>query len=170
VQTLGTIVRSVTTDLIVEDSVAEVPGVSSMRNSNAENKTRQIMLGLWILALAIVITGSLASADALQRFGDVTGGHDKIGHFLAYTVLVLLPGLIFRNPSDRIIVALAMIVLGGTLELAQRFVPGRSSEIGDMIANVSGVFAGYLSARLLRETSLARVWLTSSPDDVLRRS
>jgi VanZ family protein len=126
------------------------------------------MLGLWIFAVAIVIAGSLASGDALQRFGDLAGGHDKIGHFLAYTILTLLPGLIFWNPSDRIITALTMIVLGGTLELAQRFVPGRSSELADMVVNISGVLAGYLSARLLRETQLAKDWLPSSPNDITR--
>jgi VanZ family protein len=141
-----------------------------MTDRKIEKKARQIMLGLWILSVVIVIAGSLASADALERFGGLAGGHDKIGHFLAYTVLTLLPGLIFRNPSDRIITALAMTILGGTLELAQRFVPGRSSEPADMITNICGVLAGYLVSQLLRETPLVKMWLASGPDKVARRS
>ena len=140
-----------------------------MTDTMIQNKARQIMLGLWVLAVVIVIAVSLATADTLQRFGDLGGGHDKVGHFLAYTILTLLPGLIFRNPSDRVITALTMIVLGGALELAQRFVPGRSSEFADMIANFSGVVAGYLCSHLLRGTPLVKVWLSSGPGEATRR-
>jgi glycopeptide antibiotics resistance protein len=36
------------------------------------------------------------------------------------------------------------------LEFAQRLVPGRSFEVGDMIANTLGVCAGLVVAALLR--------------------
>jgi VanZ family protein len=43
-------------------------------------------------------------------------------------------------------------VLGGLLEIAQAFVPGRSPELGDAIANSAGALVGAFAGMLIRWT------------------
>jgi VanZ family protein len=49
-----------------------------------------------------------------------------------------------------LVCAAAAVPLGVALEFAQRLVPGRSFEVGDMVANTLGVCAGLALAALLR--------------------
>jgi VanZ family protein len=44
-----------------------------------------------------------------------------------------------------------MIALGAALELAQKLVPGRSFEWGDMLANTAGVLTGMAAGWVARK-------------------
>ncbi|MCO5261123.1 MAG: VanZ family protein [Crocinitomicaceae bacterium] len=68
--------------------------------------------------------------------------NDKIGHFVAYSVLMLNAGLLFfKNNWWK--VALVVFLFSASLEFLQQFVPGRESDLKDMIANGTGVVIGW---------------------------
>jgi VanZ family protein len=88
------------------------------------------------------------------------GISDKVSHFIAYTAIAAFGLLGYRTAAVRI--AIGVIGLGGAIEVGQIFVPGRSAEILDFIADIGGVAAGLVLARLL-----LRRWPkagTSAPD------
>ena len=76
------------------------------------------------------------SARAIRR----TPGVPKA----AYLALSILPVIGFRNRRRGILAGLSMFVLGVLLEGGQHFSPGRSVELGDVIANGIGVSCGAL--------------------------
>jgi VanZ family protein len=47
-------------------------------------------------------------------------------------------------------IALSLIALGGMIEVAQSFVPGRFASMGDFVANAVGVALGLALSRLFR--------------------
>jgi len=69
---------------------------------------------------------------------------DKLQHFGAYLALSFLPVIGFRHRRRGIMAGLSMFVLGVLLEAGQHFSPGRSVELGDVIANGVGVSCGAL--------------------------
>ena len=83
---------------------------------------------------------------------------DKICHFLAYCETAAAGWLAYRLAPGRKLVLPGLIALGGALELAQHFVPGRSTDIVDFTANSLGVLAGYGLARLAES-----VWPAPAP-------
>lgn len=75
----------------------------------------------------------------------LSAGNDKVGHFIAYCCLMGLYGLhnlIMRKTL--FIPALFCAIYGVLLEMGQHLVPGRDFSEADMLANVLGVFLGYL--------------------------
>ena len=73
---------------------------------------------------------------------------DKIGHLVAYGALAVLALLSYRRRTARWPTFWALIALGTLLELAQLWVPGRSSELLDLAMNYLGVIAGVIGMRL----------------------
>jgi VanZ family protein len=69
---------------------------------------------------------------------------DKLQHFSAYLTLSFLPVIGFRDRRRGILAGLCMFVLGVLLEAGQHFSPGRSVELGDVVANGVGVSCGAL--------------------------
>jgi VanZ family protein len=74
---------------------------------------------------------------------------DKICHFIAYCETAAAGWLAFRAAPAQKLVLPGVIALGGAIELAQHFVPGRSMDILDFTVNCLGVLAGYGLARLI---------------------
>jgi len=72
---------------------------------------------------------------------------DKVGHFIAYAAIAAAGLLGWRTAAAP--VAIASILLGGALEIAQMFVPGRSAELLDFVVDAGGVAAGMLLAGFL---------------------
>jgi VanZ family protein len=84
---------------------------------------------------------------------------DKVGHFLAYSGMVVLAFLTFGSGVERLLVLIFAIGLGAVLEWVQSFVPGRDMSFIDGIANTLGVFAGALFFRLRGQVMVE--WLKS---------
>lgn len=110
-----------------------------MHNLPAMDNYRKQIIAAWILSMGVVIIFSLQP-----------GSHeptpfmhaDKVGHFLAYGWLGLLPWLAFAERKHRMCGSLAVIALGGAMEICQSFVPLRMASFGDMAANTLGACAG----------------------------
>lgn len=80
---------------------------------------------------------------------------DKINHTAAFASLSFAACLGFPGPWRKAVtVLLALLAFGGAIEVVQAFVPGRSCEWGDLVADAMGIVAGALIALpLLRLTS-----------------
>jgi VanZ family protein len=75
---------------------------------------------------------------------------DKIGHFVAYTVLTINGLMIRKYQSKKMWLLFAFILYGGLMEFLQGFVPGREVSAWDLVANTSGVLIGLLFDKVLR--------------------
>jgi VanZ family protein len=106
---------------------------------------RGAFLCLWP-AIAVVAWGELTPHPP-QEVSELLGW-DKAQHFTAYFGLALLGLLGWAHRRSPLVIFIAAIVLGGTLELLQAVV-GRDAEWGDMLANTLGAATGTLLASLL---------------------
>ncbi len=99
---------------------------------------RRLALTLWIVAVASLSIFSLLPAFAPP--GDY--GFDKLIHGTTYAALALLAHVAFEQRKNAVAAALSLIPLGCAIELAQAFVPGRSGDFWDALANSAGVLVG----------------------------
>ena len=98
---------------------------------------------LWFLS--IILVTYLSVVPRLQIPYEFSGA-DKLGHFLAYLWLGILPFFGFETRRAAVAGALLMILLGIGLEFAQMSVPGRNFSLADMAADSAGVASGILLA------------------------
>lgn len=89
-----------------------------------------------LLAGIVGVLGLLPHPDAVP-----SSGWDKLDHAGGFAALMLaaLPARLGRTPR----VALALVAYGGAIEVLQLFVPGRSAEWGDLLADAVGVGLGW---------------------------
>lgn len=97
------------------------------------------------ISLAAVILG--ITYLSLTPTTSVSVGNDKVGHLIAYAVLMSHLGLFFLDRKMWVAVLLALFY-GAFMELGQYFVPGRSVSAYDMLANAGGVFIGWIIVTL----------------------
>ncbi len=110
---------------------------------------RRGLKSLWALGTLIIIILSLLPKDMMIPEPPVS---DKIGHFLAYGAVTWVGAMAASTLKRQVNLGLTMLALGILLEFAQAFVPGRTPEMFDGLANMFGVIAGLgLAYRLRRE-------------------
>ncbi len=114
------------------------------------NATKTLMRIAWVIALLLVISGSLlpASSSAMQVIGYLQI-NDKLLHFLGYAVLGALPAL-HETRRALAVLSATLIAVGIALEYGQLFSPGRSFELLDMAADAAGVACGVIIGLLVR--------------------
>jgi VanZ family protein len=107
---------------------------------------------LFYPALGLVIWGELTPAppSALENI------YDKILHFIAYFGLAWLAGVAVTSPAMAVRAFLALVLLGGLLEIAQGFT-GRDMSVYDELANTIGVLVGGFAARVMVEPLRRRI-------------
>src|SRR6266536_907096 len=74
----------------------------------------------------------------------------QLEHFAAYFAAGLLLALGFWNRRNVLLLCLAVPMYAAVLEVAQLFIPGRSSEFIDFLASSAGAWAAIGLAWLLR--------------------
>ncbi|MGA1318345.1 MAG: VanZ family protein, partial [Rubrivivax sp.] len=73
----------------------------------------------------------------------VDTGWDKLNHLLAFAVLSFIAQGVAERPAvPRLEVVVGLILYGLGIEAAQAWVPGRSSEWQDLLANAAGIGSG----------------------------
>lgn len=71
---------------------------------------------------------------------------DKLEHALAYGAVAALGAAGWAGRRRAwLMLGFGLAALGGMLEIAQSFVPGRMTDAGDALANVVGVVAGIVT-------------------------
>ena len=74
---------------------------------------------------------------------------DKLGHLLAYGLLMFWFAQIYASQKIRIFHGIGFLAMGVALEVLQGLSGLREYDVADMLANAVGVAAGWLAARLL---------------------
>ncbi len=74
---------------------------------------------------------------------------DKLYHAIAYAVIAGCAGLGFETLRGRIRASVLALVICGLLEIVQVYLPHRSGEFNDAIANATGILVGYGTAFLV---------------------
>ena len=120
-------------------------GIGGFGREFPSSTLHAVILVVWAVLIVCVIIGELspASSPLMVAIGRLHI-NDKVEHFSAYLALSLLPVIGFRDRRRGIVAGLSMFLLGVLLEGGQHFSPGRSVELGDVIANGIGVGCGTL--------------------------
>jgi VanZ family protein len=109
-------------------------------------KLRFIRIWLAIGFLLVGVVCFLTLTPSPPDMGDFPES-DKIGHFIAYSTMMLWFGFIYLRGKRYIRVGIAFIIMGIALELIQGMLDYRSFSTLDMGANACGVMIGWLLAR-----------------------
>jgi hypothetical protein len=94
--------------------------------------------------LAIIILSLLPGIDRPH-----TGLPGKAEHFIAYCATATAFALGFWSRASRIMIALGLTLLAGSMEIMQLWVPGRHSAIGDAVVSGMGGLLGIALGGLL---------------------
>jgi VanZ family protein len=112
----------------------------------------RLLLG-WLM-IAVILLLSLWPSVPMPNLG--ISWTDKLGHFIAYFVLMGWFALLYR-PSAHPVLALRVIALGIVIEILQWFSGYRYFELADIAANTLGVLAATVFCGFwLCRTSLRR--------------
>lgn len=105
--------------------------------------------GLWADVLMVLCALGIAFMTLLYKSDGQVGPQwaDKAFHAIAFFILVL-PGAMVHRWAFLWLVPLA-IAFGAAIELVQPYF-GRSRELGDLYADIAGIFAGVLAGTLIR--------------------
>jgi VanZ family protein len=83
-------------------------------------------------------------------------GEDKVGHVVAYCVMMLWWSQILIRFRDRLMIAAAFVTMGILIEFVQGWTGWRTFEVADMIADTIGVALGWCIACTPAGSALAR--------------
>ena len=104
----------------------------------------RLWLGLWGVAIAIVIIGSLLPAFVLPM---APSGGDKLEHLVGYGLLAVGAVQLFATRAALLRAGGGLVLLGVALEIAQgTLTSSRSMDPLDALANTLGVLAGLATA------------------------
>lgn len=119
----------------------------------------QILTLLWAIFIAFA---TLTPGESMPEvdFWDFANA-DKLAHFGVFAVLsflmirgFLLKSSLFGLKNKKIIFTLVItIIYGGLIEYAQSFIPGRSIEFNDMLANGFGSAIGVFVHSFLKKNN-----------------
>ena len=100
----------------------------------------RLWLGLWALAIAVVIAVCLMPPPPLPPLPD---NSDKVEHLLAYFVLAACVVQLFASRRALLLAAVGLVVLGIGIEIAQGLLTTtRAADPRDAVANTLGVVLG----------------------------
>lgn len=110
--------------------------------------------GLWMLAIGVVVVGSLVPAQDLPS----VPVSDKFEHFAAYAVLSAAAVQLFARRLSWGFVCVLLVLMGIGLELMQaKMALGRMLDRNDALANTLGVLAGLATAFTPWRDALLRI-------------
>jgi VanZ family protein len=119
----------------------------------APENPKRLLRGLWLIAVLVVIVGSLLPGNSLpiEMLGRLQIS-DKIEHLVAYAALGFLPS-VHERWKVAAVMLLAAVAMGVGLEFGQLLSPGRQFEIADMLADALGVCFGLAAGTSVRSYS-----------------
>jgi VanZ family protein len=110
----------------------------------------RVPCAIGLACVAVIIVLSLLPGDERPH----TGLAGQIEHGVAYFGTAVFLALGFRTIRDRVAAVSLLVGLAGVLEVIQRVIPGRHSQVIDWFASSSGAGFGVLAV-LLMERLLA---------------
>jgi VanZ family protein len=105
--------------------------------------TGQAAQQVWRVLLLVLIAVVAYLALTPRPPENVDLGWDKLNHLAAFTSLAFTASMAHpESPRMRLGWLFALLAFGGLIEIGQHFVPGRSGEWPDLIADAIGVALG----------------------------
>jgi VanZ family protein len=111
-------------------------------------KTLWLSIGISLIITVIVLSLMAPPKDMMEALPS-----DKLGHFIAYFVLMGWFAQIYHTNKQRWLYLIGFLILGLSLEILQGLGGVRHADWLDMLANSAGV----ISAFLLTKTRLAYI-------------
>ena len=111
---------------------------------NPTHRYHKLWLAIGYMLVTLVIYLSVTSSPPLPEIQYI----DKVGHLLAYFVMMGWFAQLYHAKKQRLIFALLFIALGIVMEFVQSFNPARMAEFADMVANTLGVIIAVLITRM----------------------
>jgi VanZ family protein len=108
-----------------------------------DERTKRVLFCLWCLTWVAVLIGSLRPGQELPF-----GMSDKLIHFLCYAAMTAAVAGFCHEMPGVLRWAAFVVLMGGLVEIAQHFVPTRSMDLNDFLADAAGVVGGFLLAML----------------------
>lgn len=123
------------------------------------NTVRALAFGFAALLIAMVVIADREQGSQWWPFVERIPYSDKFGHLALFGTLSFLCNLAFPNPPRGFITTttLVLLVIISLEELSQAFIPGRTLDIFDWLADFTGLAIGQLAAHalsLLRKSPL----------------
>lgn len=103
---------------------------------------------LWISAIVVIAMVTMLSLFPSESVE--LSINDKIGHFLAYTVLTLNVELLTKTKKQLIWLIPLILFYGIMIEFIQGGIPGRVPSLLDVLANSTGVLIGTILFFVIR--------------------
>ena len=121
---------------------------------------KNLLLKLYFLVITFIslapihlyFPGFFEHDDTKHRFFEFIP-LDKVGHFSMYFLLGAL--ILLAYPKNRKALFLG-VIYGALMEIFQYFIPYRSFELMDMLANTSGIIAALTLFRLQKPAQLGQ--------------
>lgn len=104
---------------------------------------RNLLQVAFVAGVVMVIYLSLFSAEFVPV---ELSTWDKANHAAAYAALAFVGGLSIQHRRPLLLIAVALLILGGGLEVAQAALPHRTSSPYDALANAVGISIGILAS------------------------
>ena len=133
-------------------------------------EARKLLRGVWLLAVLVVIVGSLLPSDSgAMRAINRLPLSDKAEHSAAYAFLAFVPAIHERR---RRVLAFTVgaVLLGVALEFAQLWSGWRDFEIADMVADAVGAAAGLALGWMFRVYTVAQPATVSARYETAERT
>jgi len=106
----------------------------------------------WLAVVTVVVLSLLPGS---VRPHVLSNNYEE--HFVAYLATGCLLGAGYPGLRPRLLLAIALTIAAGSLELAQFFVAGRTASVADLAASAAGAWLGFnlphLAYRLYRRRS-----------------
>ena len=122
--------------------------------------TARVVLTVGAICAAVLMLGPY------QGLEHVFGLSDKVAHALAFGALLAVSFIAFPR-MRRGDLAIAAVLLGASVEVAQMFTPDRSASFGDLAADSIGVCVIHFASQIESLRALARQRGGASFSDIL---
>ena len=110
---------------------------------------RSSLAVLWRLS-AYVLTAATVYLSLSHIVIELPGDHSgRYAHVAAYGLLMVIFSQVYTSGVSSVLIAVALLALGVTLEFMQQWGGYRNFERGDIAADVIGIALGWLVARTL---------------------
>jgi VanZ family protein len=93
----------------------------------------------WLCVVAIVVLSLLPGSDRPH-----TGATGPLEHVFAYGGTGFLFALSYHSLRIRLLSLVTLSILSGLFEIAQHWIPGRNSQVIDVLASITGLSVGLL--------------------------
>ena len=137
------VVRPVLTSPSVLCMSAATGGVLKLFNGVMRRvpAVRHTTVAVGLVGCSVIVIASLIPGDMQVR----TGAPKLLEHFGAYLATAGLLAMGFARPNARGAIALGLLAFAGLGELAQDYIPGRSTTLADFVASGLGALLGVLA-------------------------